>query len=379
MICNYNDCCGCLACYDICPVNAITISDNEGFYRSIIDNSKCIGCGKCKKVCTALNARNQYNVIKCFAVWSKNRDLQFQSSSGGFCTELAREFCRIGGVAAGACFDSETLSVRHILCEREKDIERLRGSKYVYSNMMNIYRKIAGGLDKKLLFVGVPCQVHAVQNFCRVSGISTDNLFTVELLCRGGASPLCFRQHLKSITRRKIYDVTFRGGNYDCWFTVYGNKNKLIFQDGQYQDAYFASFMRHSIFQERCYQCPYTGIHRTGDITTGDFWGLDENILELAGKRGVNVVLVNNAKGAKLLKIIRDKINIIERELDEAIPENETLIRPTDKPQEYANLWELIRTKGFSKAYRIIYPVSLKARIKSPLRRLKRYIKLKFM
>lgn len=46
------DCCGCWACYSICPRNAITmISDEEGYLYPFIDGKICVKCYKCKVVC----------------------------------------------------------------------------------------------------------------------------------------------------------------------------------------------------------------------------------------------------------------------------------------------------------------------------------------
>ncbi len=48
---NKKDCCGCSACKNICPNNAINmISDNEGFWYPDISNN-CVNCGLCVKVC----------------------------------------------------------------------------------------------------------------------------------------------------------------------------------------------------------------------------------------------------------------------------------------------------------------------------------------
>lgn len=45
-------CCGCSACYAICPVAAIRMKRNdEGFLYPIIDVDKCIRCYKCLGVC----------------------------------------------------------------------------------------------------------------------------------------------------------------------------------------------------------------------------------------------------------------------------------------------------------------------------------------
>lgn len=46
------DCCGCTACYAICPKSAITmIEDEEGFIYPNITEYKCIICNQCIKVC----------------------------------------------------------------------------------------------------------------------------------------------------------------------------------------------------------------------------------------------------------------------------------------------------------------------------------------
>lgn len=49
---NKNECCGCTACFAICPKSAISmLPDEEGFVYPLIDKRKCIGCYQCIKVC----------------------------------------------------------------------------------------------------------------------------------------------------------------------------------------------------------------------------------------------------------------------------------------------------------------------------------------
>lgn len=53
------DCCGCTACYAVCPKGAINmIEDEEGFEYPQIDTNKCIMCYKCVRVCPVKTARN---------------------------------------------------------------------------------------------------------------------------------------------------------------------------------------------------------------------------------------------------------------------------------------------------------------------------------
>ena len=45
-------CCGCAACYSVCPVEAISMkADEKGFWYPQIDEEKCIRCQRCKNVC----------------------------------------------------------------------------------------------------------------------------------------------------------------------------------------------------------------------------------------------------------------------------------------------------------------------------------------
>lgn len=46
------ECCGCTACYAICPQQAIVMEeDEEGFDYPRIDEYRCVCCYQCIKVC----------------------------------------------------------------------------------------------------------------------------------------------------------------------------------------------------------------------------------------------------------------------------------------------------------------------------------------
>lgn len=50
------NCCGCSACFSICPANAIQMMpDKEGFLYPVINDVKCIECRKCLSVCNFKN------------------------------------------------------------------------------------------------------------------------------------------------------------------------------------------------------------------------------------------------------------------------------------------------------------------------------------
>lgn len=61
---NLEDCCGCTACNAICPKAAISMKpDEEGFDYPVIDESKCIRCYQCIKVCPIKNAMHENQPI----------------------------------------------------------------------------------------------------------------------------------------------------------------------------------------------------------------------------------------------------------------------------------------------------------------------------
>lgn len=46
------ECCGCTACFAICPKEAIYMKeDEEGFEYPMVNKEKCINCYLCLKVC----------------------------------------------------------------------------------------------------------------------------------------------------------------------------------------------------------------------------------------------------------------------------------------------------------------------------------------
>lgn len=90
------NCCGCNACYDICPKDAITLStDIEGFWYPRVDIDKCINCGLCERTCPQLHIgalkKNDFEYPVCFAAIHKNIEVRFGSTTGGLFSALAEQ------------------------------------------------------------------------------------------------------------------------------------------------------------------------------------------------------------------------------------------------------------------------------------------------
>ena len=159
-------CTGCMACKNICPVNAIEEYEYEGFKYTKINEEKCINCGLCRKVCpinkTYINKEENF---KAYGAKCLDESLREQSSSGGISSLLAEAIIDKGGIVYGA--ELFNLKNKHVRVDKKEDLKRIRGSKYIPSDIGEIYKKVKEDLDnkKEVLFTGVPCQIEGLKSF----------------------------------------------------------------------------------------------------------------------------------------------------------------------------------------------------------------------
>lgn len=195
-----NFCTGCGSCYNICPVEAISMRANdEGFLYPQINTALCVGCGLCAKRCPQLldqmpNVEEQH----CFAAWAKD-ELRGYGSSGGIFPVIAEQTIKKGGVVYGAAFSDEQTKVLHVEVKNKNELWRLYKSKYVQSDTGKIFAAVKAQLEKKkdVLFCGCPCQVDGLKTFL---GKDYENLLTVDILCHGAPSPFAYRKFLREVS-----------------------------------------------------------------------------------------------------------------------------------------------------------------------------------
>ena len=104
---NIHECTSCQVCALLCTKNAISFSINaEGFYRPTIDESTCINCGVCKRVCYKFTEIEPFvfDTNFChYAVASTDENILKSTTSGGvsdvLCEQLIKEGYTCVGVA----------------------------------------------------------------------------------------------------------------------------------------------------------------------------------------------------------------------------------------------------------------------------------------
>ena len=296
-------CTGCAACANGCPKDAISMArDQEGFAYPEVDPEKCIHCGHCTTVCPALHPREPRPAPAAFAAWNRDDKIRRDSTSGGVFTALAEYVLESGGVVYGAALDGKQ-HLRHIACFRKEDLWRMRGAKYVQSDLEGVFREVKKHLPSRMvLFSGTPCQVDGLYRYL---GSRPENLITCDLICHGVPSPGVWEDMARSIERRKgkgLQAVRFRN-------KVEGWKNShftTVYDDGTVDSAplmhteFGRAFGRALFLRPCCHSCAYTNLNRPGDFTLGDLWGLAPEELPQQQEKGISLLLVNSERGSHI-------------------------------------------------------------------------------
>lgn len=367
-------CTGCGACASSCGANAIRMErDAEGFLQPVINTDKCKKCGLCQKTCPELHPlmRTDYSRQEAYAVISKND--RYVSSSGGAFSVFARWILKQGGVVVGATMDIN-LYVRHIIIDSIEQLNLLRGSKYVQSDLKNTYKDVKKILlgGRKVLFTGTGCQVAGLYAFLggkRYEGL----LFTLDLVCHGAPSQGVFDSYLSKLQKKlalmgkNIEGFRFR--KLDSWDyrpAIKFSKSKwrlLSLSENAYMDAFFKGI----IFRESCFNCQYCNTQRIGTFTIADFWGIGRHGSKFSKNVSSGVSLVIDNLGIlNEIKAELDKYAYIEkRTMSEAIVEQSNLKYPMERLKERdfaikSMMDERISLEDFSKQYGFPYKPSFK-------------------
>lgn len=330
-------CCGCEACRQACPVEAIRFYvDTEGFFYPAVEESVCIDCGRCVKICPIAKQGAKTKPEDIYAAINKDEEVRKVSSSGGIFSALAMDVMTHGGYVYGAAFD-DNWNLNHKAVSDSVNLLPLVGSKYVQSRIGNIFVEIKNHLSQNytVLFVGTPCQVAGLKEF--LNG-NDDRLLSVDFVCKGVPSGQVFKQYIKETLQNRIKsmklsdditvqidEIRFRDKT-DGW-----NDYKFVMSYSYNQDGttkqgkicqdrgsnpFMRGFLQNLFLRPSCYHCPFRERHQS-DITLADFWGVEKSSIQnLSDNQGVSAIIIYTHRGKKAVEKIENQIHLYKMNLD---------------------------------------------------------------
>lgn len=269
------------------------------------------------------------NSVRVYAAWSKDKEIRFHSTSGGVFSELALSVLADGGYISGAAY-AENYEVRHCIINNKSDLEMLRQSKYVQSDMNRVYKDIGTLLKQgeKLMFCGTPCQCQAVFQYCEELEIDTTKLYLIDFICRGANSPKVYTKFLKELEdeyQSIVSKVWFKNKTYgwNRFSTKIEFENGACYLKDRYHDTFIRGYIEENLYiRPSCTDCKFKGFQRNVDITLGDFWGVQLENLSKESDGGTSMVMIHTEKGKKLWDTISNHIYYTEKTLEEVTAGN---------------------------------------------------------
>lgn len=333
-------CTGCSLCYAICPREAISMErNNEGFLYPKIDSSKCIKCNKCSTNCPQLKKEKKTDLSSTFYYAHADKKMRSKGSSGGIFSSIAEHLLDKGYSVYAATFN-DCFSLKHDKVMSKDELEKFRYSKYIQSDIRNIYKDIKNDLfnKRKVLFIGTPCQVDAIKHFTDYS----DLLFTMDLVCYGVGSNAIFDDFLhkkekeyKSNASKIIFRKKILGEAEGFMTILFANKKK--YKKLFFNTEFGMPFCNRLISRKSCYKCKYSSFERTGDITLGDY--RRSNTIACsprALKKGISLIRTNTTKGKAILnELILEKKVFAEKVDYSALKDN--LVRQSEESIDTEN------------------------------------------
>lgn len=339
-------CCGCTACYSICPMGAIEMAfDDEGFKYPQIDKVRCIECGLCDRVCpeVAPSDLGSKRFSTKYAIQNKHDESRYHSTAGGFFSIIAEYVIEtLSGVVFAVGFDG--VSIVHKEAHTIDALEEMRGSKYVQSNVGDVFASVKRYLqeERHVLFVGTPCQIHGLTKL--ISNSMRQHLITIDLMCLGVSSPVLYEKwilFLQDKYKDRVKRVLFRDKRYG-----YATANvRVCFEHRKYlEQTYDAKSLMKTFFtgynmRPSCYDCAFRCVERVSDFTIGDFHTIGKISPRMDDDMGTTCVWAHSGKAKILMNTLNDKmrLELLEKNVSSTLGDKSKL---TQMPEDRSKFFE---------------------------------------
>lgn len=297
----------------------------------------------------------------------KNKMELMNSSSGGAFVAISDYFLDNNNAVVCEAYNYESHATEFQLIESKKERDKSIGSKYMQSKPGQVYRAAEKWLkehsEKKLLFVGMGCQVDGFRKFAEIKGFR-ERVCVVDIICHGSPSPKLWREYAESIEKKngKITYLTFKDKRNGwkaptAFVTVAGYEYSI--------KDYVKVFYNRCALRPSCYMCPYATIERKTDMTIGDFWHIDEMIPDFYDENGNSLFLIHTDQGEKLFDDIKENLEYRLSDTKQCWQAN--LEAPTKKSELRDTFWEDYYREGIDYIMKKYGKTPLRTKVKNKL------------
>lgn len=275
--------------------------NEDGFYRPMVDNEKCLDCGRCLDICSFENTGrgNDNFPITAFSAWSKDDSTRSRSTSGGFIYELSRSLIGKGYKVLCVRFNCENNKAEYYLAENEESLLSGIGSKYAQATRFEVLKDI--DFSQKYLIVATPCTISSLRRY--LPEVKRRNFVLVDFFCHGIPSYNLLDKYIEHVEDKigDIRDFKFRCDDFgwqESTTIKAAGKNGTYLSPMSKGDAFFKMFLRDRCLAPCCYDsCRFKGQNSDADIRVGDFWGSKYS----KSQKGINAVVVFTPIGQKAI------------------------------------------------------------------------------
>ena len=307
-------CIACGACVIACPAQKLLINYNHklGFFEIEQDVTRACSCKTplCGNVCPSIESELDFKASspnidtwvgplrQARLAWSTDREIRFNSSSGGSARTLLHFLLETGEVdrAIVLCPGEDPYYPQFTSLSDPEELARASNSFYLhvpFEKALCLLKE--NGAESRSVVVALPCQIQAIRKLQALHILLRGSILIVGLFCGGSSRQEALNKFLfyKGFHHKSIREIELRGQGWPGKITIDGKvmfdrKRATFISRALYNVCFSGPF-----FLKRCRLCS-DQTAELADISFGDAW--IPRITE-SDHLGTNVVLIRSDWG----------------------------------------------------------------------------------